>query len=199
AIGNPDKATEAYSRVVYEFPFSDLATAAAAELEHLPIAPIAPGSNRYKLELGRAERLFGAKRYAPARAGFETIRHAAQQSGSDDAELVTLRLAECDYFLKKARATRDAVKPYTLKASRQGEALFFYAVSVRELGDQAEYLRTIRRIVDEVPNESWAEEALNNLATHQIVDDDDAAADATFRERFGKDPTGHYAERAACA
>ena len=197
AAGNADKATEAYSRVVYEFPFSDLATTAAAELEHLPIAPITPGSNRYKLELGRAERLFGAKRYAPARAAFETIRRAAPQTGSDDAELVTLRLAECDYFLKKPRATRDAVKPYTEKASRRGEALFFYAVSVRELGDQPEYLRTIRRIVDEFPNESWAEEALNNLATHQIVDNDDAAADATFREMFGKYPTGHYAERAA--
>ena len=197
AIGNADKATEAYSRVVYEFPFGDLATTAAAELEHLPIAPITPGSNRYKLELGRAERLFGAKRYAPARAAFETIHRAAQQTGGNDAELVALRLAECDYFLKKPRLARDAVKPYTVKASRQGEALFFYAVSVRELGDQGEYLRTIRRIVDEFPNESWAEEALNNVATYQIVDNDDAAADATFREMFAKYPGGHYAERAA--
>ena len=197
AIGSADKATEAYARVVYEFPFSDLATTAAAELEHLPIAPVTPGSNRYKLELGRAERLFGAKRYAPARAAFETIHRAAQQSGGDDAELVALRLAECDYFMKKPRLARDAVKPYTVKASRQGEALFFYAVSVRELGDQGEYQRTIRRIVDEFPNGSWAEEALNNLATHQIVDNDDAAADATFREMFAKYPGGHYAERAA--
>jgi soluble lytic murein transglycosylase len=197
AIGNADKATEAYSRVVYEFPFSDLATTAAAELEHLPVAPIAPGSNRYKLELGRAERLFGAKRYVPARAAFEAVKRAAQQTGGDDAELVALRLAECDYFGKKARIARDALKPYTAKASRQGEALFFYAVATRELGDQAEYLRTVRRIVDEFPNESWAEEALNNLATHQIVENDDAAADATFREMFAKYPGGHYAERAA--
>ena len=197
AIGNADKATDAYSRVVYEFPFSDLAAAAAAELEHLPIAPIAPGSNRYKLELGRAERLFGAKRYAQARTEFESVRHAAQQSGGDDHELVTLRLAECDYFLKHPRLTRDAVKPYTTKASRQGEALFFYAVSVRELGDQAEYLRVVRRLVDEFSNESWAEEGLNNLATHQIMENDDAAADQTFREMFAKFPGGHYAERAS--
>src|SRR5207249_12314100 len=140
------------------------------------------------------ERLFAAKRYAPARAGFEAVRRAAQ---GDDQELVTLRLAECDYFLKKPRATRDAVRPYTTKASRQGEALFFYAVSVRELGDQAEYLRIVRRLVDEFSNESWAEEALNNLATHHIVQNDDAAADQTFREMYQKFPTGHYAERAA--
>ena len=197
AAGKDDEATHAYSRVVYEFPFSDLADAAAAELEHLPIAPIAPGSNRYKLELGRAERLFAAKRYAQAKPGFESVRRAAQQVGGDDQEIVALRLAECDYFMKKPRLARDALKPYTSKASRQGEALFFYAVSIRELGDQAEYLRIVRRLVDEFAKESWAEEALNNLATHQIVENDDAAADATFREMYEKFPGGHYAERAA--
>src|SRR5206468_1338177 len=57
AVGNLDKATEAFSRIVYEFPLSDLATLASTELENLPLAPIAPGSTRYKLELGRAERL----------------------------------------------------------------------------------------------------------------------------------------------
>ena len=62
ALGQKDKAAEAYARVVYEFPFSDFATTASAELETLPLAAIVAGSNRYKLELGRAERFFGAKR-----------------------------------------------------------------------------------------------------------------------------------------
>jgi soluble lytic murein transglycosylase len=194
AAGNPAKATEAFSRLVYEFPFGDLAALASAELESLPIAPIAPGTNRYKLELGRAERLFGAKRYPQARAAFEGLRHAAQ---GDDREIVQLRLAESDYFLKRPRNARDGVKPYIEKASRQGEALFFYAVATRELGDQAEYLRIVRKLVNEFPTQSWAEEALNNLATHYIVQDDDESADRTFREMYEKFPTGHYAERAA--
>jgi soluble lytic murein transglycosylase len=194
AAGNAEKAIEAFSRVVYEFPFSDLGTAAAGELESLPIGPIVPGTNRYKLELGRAERLFGAKRYGEARPAFETLRRSAQ---GDDRELVALRLAECDYFLKRIRNARDGVKPYIDKASRQGEALFFYAVATRELGDHAEYLRTVRRIVDEFPTQSWAEEALNNLATQHIVQDDDEQADATFRELYEKYPMGRYAERAA--
>ncbi len=194
SAGKIDTATEAFSRLVYEFPFSDLGAVASAELETLPIGPIAPGTNRYKLELGRAERLFGAKRYAPARAAFEGLRDAAR---GDDRELVTLRLAECDYFQKRARAARDAVKPYVDKASRQGEALFFYAVAVRELGDHEEYLRTVRRLVQEFPDQSWAEEGLNNLATHYILQDDDEQADATFREMYEKFPMGHYAERAA--
>jgi soluble lytic murein transglycosylase len=194
AAGNKEKATEAYSRVVYEFPFSDLAVVASAELEHLPIAPVAAGSNRYRLELGRAERLFGAKRYAQARAGFEPLRSLAK---GDERELVNLRIAECDYFLKHPRNARDGVKPYIESASRQGEALFFYAVATRELGDLSEYHRIIRRLADEFTTQTWAEEALNNLATLHVIQDDDEQADRVFREMLEKFPLGHYTERAA--
>ena len=194
AAGQPEKATEAYSRLIYEFPFSDLAPLAGGELESLPIARIATGSNRFKLELGRAERLFGAKRYAQARPVFEGLRQTARD---DDREVVQLRLAECDYFLKRARSARDEVKPFLDKGARQGEALFFYAIATRELGGHDEYLRVVRRIVAEFPNQSWAEEALNNLATHYILQSDDESAEKTFREIYEKFPTGHYAERAA--
>ena len=194
AASHPEKATEAFSRLVYEFPFSDLAPLAGGELESLPIAPIAPGSSRFKLELGRAERLFGAKRYAQARPVFEGLRQAARD---EDREIVQLRLAECDYFLKRPRNTRDGVKPYLEKGARQGEALYFYAVAIRELGGRDEYLSVVRRIVDEFPTQSWAEEALNNLATHYILQSDDERAERTFREMYQKFPTGHYAERAA--
>jgi soluble lytic murein transglycosylase-like protein len=155
---------------------------------------VAPGSNRYKLELGRAERLFGAKRYTQARQVFEGLRSMAQ---GDERELVNLRIAESDYFLKRARNARDGVKPYVENASRQGEALFFYAVASRDLGDTEEYLRTVRRLAQDFGDQTWAEEALNNLATYYIVQNDDAQADATFREMYEKFPTGRYAERAA--
>lgn len=193
-LGRTDKATEAFSRVVYEFPFSDLAPLAATELETLPLAPIEPGTNRYKLELGRAERLFGARRYSEARPAFEALRRPA---AGDDRELVQIRLAEIDYFQKRYRNARDGVRPYIENASRQGEALYFYAVATRELGDDAAYLRIVRQIVTDFPAQSWAEEALNNLASHYIIRNDDISADATFREMYDKYPTGHYAERAA--
>jgi soluble lytic murein transglycosylase len=194
AAGNKEKATEAYSRVVYEFPFSDLAVAASAELEHLPIAPVVGGSNRYRLELGRAERFFATKRYPQARAAFEPLRALAE---GDDRELINLRLAECDYFLRRPRNARDGVKPYIENASRQGEALFFYAVATRELGDFAEYEKIVRRLADEFTAQTWAEEALNNLATQYLVQSDDEQADRTFRELLEKFPLGHYTERAA--
>ena len=194
AIGNSEKAIVAFFGVVYEFPFSDLVPLATAELDHLPVPALTPGSQRYKLELGRGERVFGAKRYSAAQPIFESLRPQASQ---DDRELIDLRLAESDYFLKHVRAARDGVKPYTEKASRQGEALFFYAIATRDLGDSAEYIRTVRRVVQEFPEQSWAEEALNNLATYYLVQDEDEQAEQTFREMYQKFPTGHYAERAA--
>ena len=195
AAGDLTKATEAFGRVVYEFPFSDLAIVASDELQTLPIAPIAAGTTRYKLELGRAERLFGAKRYPPAKLAFEGVQGSLDRVTI--ASWSTCALAECDFFLKRARNARDALKPYTEKSARQGEALYFYAVSIRELGDQSGYLAIVRRLVDEFSAQSWAEEALNNLATFQILKSDDQGADATFREMVEKYPTGHYADRAS--
>jgi peptidoglycan lytic transglycosylase len=192
--GNLEKAVEAFSRVVYEFPFSELVPQALSELDSLPVPSIDPGTNRYKLELGRGERLFGAKRYTQARQVFDGLKNIAQD---DDRELVNLRIAECEYYLKRPRNARDGVRPYIDGASRQGEALFFYAVAVRELGDVDEYLRTVRRLTQEFSDQSWAEEALNNLATHYILQNEDAQADATFREMYENFPMGHYAERAA--
>lgn len=193
--GDAEKAMTAFSRVFFEFPLSDLSPVASTELNQMPnYPPIEPGSNRYKLELGRAERLFGFRRYTQARVAFESVRAAAR---GDDRELVNLRLAECDYFLKRPRSTRDLTRPYVNKASRQGEALFFYAVAARELGDLNEYFRVVRRLADDFPDQSWSEEALNNLASYHIVQDADARADETLREMYGKFPSGRYAERAA--
>ena len=195
ASGDTDKAGRAFARVYYEYPLSDLSSLASSELDALPnVQPIAPGNNRYKLELGRAERLFTSKRYAQARTGFEGLRNAAQ---GDDRELVNLRVAECDYFLKRPRNARDEVRPYIDRASRRAEAMFIYAVSVRELGDQTEYLKIVRQLADEFPSQTWTEEALNNLATHYILQSDDEKADAAFRESYEKFPVGRYAERAA--
>jgi soluble lytic murein transglycosylase len=138
--------------------------------------------------------LFAARRYPEARAAFAALKAAARD---DDLELVNLRIAETDFFGKRLRAARDGVKPYTEKAARQGEALFFYAVSLHGLGERDEYFRVVRRIADGFPTQTWAEEALNNLATHYILEDEDDKADQTFREMFAKSPSGRYAERAA--
>jgi soluble lytic murein transglycosylase len=195
AAGDADKALRTYSLVYYGFPFSDLSPAARLALDRFPNRPpLAAGTNRFKLDLGRAQQLFGGRRYAQAREAFADLKGVAQ---GDDLELVNLRLAESDYFLKRLAAARDGVRPYLEKASRQGEALFFYAVALYDLGDRDEYFHVVRRLADEFPTETWSEEALNHLATHFIVSDDDGKADETFREMFARFPSGRYAERAA--
>ena len=161
---------------------------ASAELENLPLAPIAAGTHSLQARSGTRR---AALRRQALRAGARGVRgrpRAAAQG--DDRELVNLRLAECDYFLKRPRTARDGLKPYIEKSARQGEALYFYAVALRDLGDRAEYQRIVRRLVDEFPSQSWAEEALNNLATHYILQSDDENADATFREMYEKFPIG---------
>jgi hypothetical protein len=107
AAGDLEKALTAFSLAYYGFPFSDLTPAVELALSRLPNRPpLAPGSNRFKLELGRAQQLFSGKRYSLARTAFARLQDVAQ---GDDLELVRLRIAESDYFLKQLRAARDGV------------------------------------------------------------------------------------------
>jgi peptidoglycan lytic transglycosylase len=194
--GDIEKAAETFVRVYYEYALTDAAIAAGTELALLPnIETIAPKNQRYRLELGRAERLFATRQYTPARSSFEALRTVAT---GDDRELIQLRLAECDYYLKRQRLAREALRPFTDRASRQGEALYFYAIASRDVGDIGEFQRTVRRIVDEFPTQSWAEDALNSLAQYHLVHDDtEEQSDALFRELYSRYPKGNYAERAA--
>jgi soluble lytic murein transglycosylase len=189
AGGDTRKALEAFAHVYYEFALSDRAAAAGAELQHLNSI-----SDEFHLELGRAERLFGAKQYGPARAAFEQL---APNALGDDGELIRIRLAECDFYQKRARNARDGLRPYIDHASRQGEALYFYALASYDAGDRAEYLKSIRRVADEFPGQSWAEDALDNLAGYYANQNDDQQADNVFRELYAKYPRGSHGERAA--
>jgi|KBSSwiStaDraftv2_1062776.scaffolds.fasta_scaffold79810_2 soluble lytic murein transglycosylase len=188
-----NKAADAFGHVYYEFALSEHASEAAMQLALLDLPPAPSGSERYKLELGRAERMYAVKQYVPARAAFEALKSRATD---EDRSLIQLRLAECDYFLKRTRAAKDVLGSFDA-GPRRGEALYYYAVAVRDLGDQSSYVRAARRVADEFPTESWAEEALNSLGSYYLKRDDDDAADAVFRESYQKFPRGNYAERAA--
>ena len=194
ANGDAAGAAAAFTRVYFEFPLSDLATSAASELDDLrALGPIDAGSPRYKLELGRAERLFGSKRYAQARDAFANLSGVA---GGDDKELIALRVAESDFYLKRYLSARDALLPWTDTARRRAEAQFFALSATRELGEKAEYERLAHALVSAFPADTWSEETLNNLASSFIVSDDDDKADAAFREYLQRFPDGRYSARA---
>ena len=196
AAGDVNKASDAYARVYFDDALSELAPSAGAELQRLPTQmPIAAGNDRYKKELARAEKIFAAKLYTPSRAAFEAL---APSAVGDDHELVSLRIAECDYFLKRARQARDEAHPFIEHASRKAEALFFYGAASLDLNDRATFVTTIRRVADEFPSETWAEEALNGLADYYIKKaNDDDQADRILAELYSKYPKGAHAERAA--
>ena len=115
----------------------------------------------------------------------------------DDKELVDLRVAECDFYLRRYDAAREGTRPYLERASRKAEARFFFLSALRELGNHDEYIAQTRALVTDFPGDSWSEEALNNLGTHYIVTNEDEAAAQVFAELYEKFPTGSRAERAA--
>ena len=191
AAGDNKAAAAAYLRVYYEFALTDAATAAASHLASLADFIVRTG---YEADLGRAAMLFGARRYADARAAYQDIQ---KQASGDDRELADLRVAESDFYLQRYQAARDALRPYLDRASRKAEARFFYLSSIRELGQHDEYVERARALIDEFPGDSWAEEALNNLGTHYILTDQDEAAARVFAELYEKFPSGSRGERAA--
>ncbi len=191
AAGDKPRATQAYLRVYYEFPLSDAAAGAGSALSGLQDQIV---RTSYKADLSRALLLFGAKRYQDARTAFQDLQ---KQVSGDDRELVDLRIAECEYFLKRYAAARDGLQPYLDTASRRAEARFFYLSAMRELGASDQFMSLTRQLVADFPDTSWAEEALNNLGTHYILENEDQLAAQTFREAFEKFPNGQHAERAA--
>jgi len=192
ALGDRQKAAEALVRVYYEYPLSDGAVAAAANLE--PYRDLIVRQS-YKADLGRAIQLYGARRYADARAAFVELQK--EVSGGDDRELIELRIAESDYFLQRHQAALDGVRLWIARGARQAEARFFYLSALRGLGRDEEFLSQTEALVRDFPESSWSEEALNNLGTYYILQNDDAEAAATFDELYKKFPTGPRAERAA--
>ncbi len=191
AAGDRKRTAEALVRIYYEYPLTDSAVAAASNLEPLRDLIVRQG---YKLDLGRAAQLYGARRYADARAAFAALQ---PEASGDDRELVDLRVAESDYFLQRHAAAVEGLKPYLERGARQAEARFFHLSALRGLGRDDEFVALTQALVREFPDSTWAEEALNNLGTYYILQNDDETAAKTFDELYAKFPTGTRAERAA--
>ena len=195
AAGDRSRAAEAYTRVYYEFPFSTLAMDARAELDRLQaLEPLAPQNARFRLDLGRAERLFAARRSADAQSAFEALRRYAD---GEDRGLIALRLAECDFLRGRYRQARQALREFIADGPRQAEALYFYASALEHLKLTADSMRAARQLIELFPDSSWAEDALNDLATHYIKQEDTATGDQVLRELYAQFPAGRYAARAA--
>jgi soluble lytic murein transglycosylase len=193
AAGDPARALRAYHRVYYEFPLSEQAIAAQDAVERLQSPSLIP-SDRFRLELDRAERLFAARRWSQARLAYTELAAAAT---GDARTLVVLRVASCEYQLGRHRSARDMLRPLLDGGAREAEARYIYLSATRGLGDPVAYVRLVRELVADHPGSTWAEDALNDLAAHYTRRDDEAAADTVLRDLMQRFPRGRYTDRAA--
>jgi soluble lytic murein transglycosylase len=194
--GDRNRARGALERVYFEFAPSPEADEAADALSKLGAAP-RPTPATLSRALARADELYAARRYADARKAFAALRGVAT---GEDRLLVNLRLAECDFHVRRYAAARDALRTYLglgQSAPRQDEARFFYISALRELGRHAEYVALARAFVEANPEGPFAQKTLNDLGTHYILIEEDAAAAAVFAEVYRRFPTGPYSDRAA--
>ncbi|MFN7984252.1 MAG: transglycosylase SLT domain-containing protein [Vicinamibacterales bacterium] len=195
AAADPTAAGEAYSHVYYEFPLGENAGAAEDALQRLRALPaLTPASPRFRADLGRAERLFAARRYGDARSTYEALRAVATD---DVADQIQLRLAECDYYTKKLRPAREALLGLASRAPGNGEALYHAGLAARDLGDSATFIKTMQQVDVQFAESTWADAALDSLAAYYVRNDRDDDADALFRRLIERFPYGSHTERAA--
>ena len=191
-LAHRDHALELYRRIYYDSPLTAQAIDAQSGIERLQSSS-AISADLVTRAQRRAQRLFEARRWAQARAGFEAIAKSVE---GDTQDLVALRMAECDYYLDRHRAARDGLKPLLKHDAFEAEARYFYLSAIGELGDGKTFVNEARELVKDFPTSEWAAEALNSLASHYLVTDEDDEADLAFRELAQKFPKHRYAERA---
>ena len=192
--GDGGRATLAYRTLRDDWPLGEAAATAQREWPAGESEPLTTGSGRFDRELARAEKFFAARRFAAARDAFVPLRPHAT---GDAAELVPLRIAECDVHLRRTRAGREALRPFLESPSRRAEARYFDLLAARDLGRHDEFLSLARALADQFSDTTWAEEALNAVATFLIVENQDQRADEVQRELVSRFPTGRYTARAS--
>jgi soluble lytic murein transglycosylase len=193
-LGDRRRATAAYRRVYDEFPTSAEAGEAEQALTRLGAWdddwPV-----RAPREWARASTLFTARRFTAARSSYERLRDAT--SGADRNQAL-VRLAAIDVLTGNGKRARDVLAAHRGDPGDTGlEAQFYYLGATRIAGQHDAFEAATRAFVDSHAGSIWAEEALNNLATHHILVDEDDRAEQIFNEMLTRFPTGRNAERAA--
>jgi soluble lytic murein transglycosylase len=188
--GDEPKAVAAYRRVYFEYPLTAESSQAEDALTKLNAwdedDPQAP------LELKRADALFQARRWSDARSAYERAHKGAN---GPDKDRIAVRIGACDVQLRRFRPALEPLKGQ-IAGSDGEEAAFFYLSALRGSGDRAEYEREARIFADSHRQSPYAEDALNSLASHFIVADEDEDAEEVFRLLIDRYPSGRFTERA---
>jgi soluble lytic murein transglycosylase len=193
-LGDRREALAAFRRAYYEYPLTSEAAEAGKEIELLATSPRQSTAEFFDLDLSRAQRLFGAGRYSEAKSAFEFIKPRAT---GDTRSMVDLRLAQCDFHLRRYVQARNALRAILRDTPESPEANFAYFSTLRGLGEHDEYVSLARAFVQSFRDHPLAQEALNNLGTHYILLNEDRQAAVVFTELYDKYPGGPFGDRAA--
>ena len=188
--GDVARAVDAYRRVYYGYPLSPESTEAESALTRLNAWDEDEPDGA--LELKRADALFQARRWPAARTSYERAHDAV--SGAE-RDRVHVRIAACDVQLRRYQQAFEPLKGQRVGAHAD-EATFYYLSALRGLGERAQYAREARSFADSRRQSPFAEDVLNNLASHFIIEDEDDRADEVFRVMIERYPAGRFAERA---
>jgi soluble lytic murein transglycosylase len=185
----------AFATIYYDLPLAAEAAAAKAELAKVEPALMKVSRETYPRALTRAERLYAGKQFTDARGAFESLKPFAAEG---DRDLIDLRIAQCEFGLKRYTATSAALHAYTARTpERAAEAEYLYVSTLRETGRTAEYFVRLKAFVDRNADPALAERALNDLGTFHILANEDGKAAEAFADLYRRFPTGAFAERAA--
>jgi len=191
--GDLARARLAYKALRYDAPLSDAAATAEKEWPTGDADPLTAGGQRFPRELARAEKLYVARRFVQARAAFARLKPVAK---GDTAELIALRIVECDVSMRRPRGTREILKTFFDATGLEAESRYFDLLAARDLGRAAEFQSLAQALFEKYPDTPWAEEALNALTTYLIIDNQDDRAIEVQRQLVSRYPTGKFTARA---
>jgi soluble lytic murein transglycosylase len=114
----------------------------------------------------------------------------------DDRDLADFRLAQIDAIKGQHRIAREIFRRFTSHPQLAAEAQYEIVSSTRILGEENEFKQLTDDFVARYPTHRLAEEALNELARHYVLTDDDGEAAKIYARMIDQFPTGAFAERA---
>jgi soluble lytic murein transglycosylase len=182
AVGQNQKAGDAFRNVFYNMPNSTDADGAGVELHKLH------GTGTIAERRTRAELLFKTRHYADAARDYRDLE---DEVNADDRPAIKLSLAAA---LEKSSRSRDARQVLTSMGAQSGDAeaqrLYLLSETARSTSDEDAALRTIEQLRQYGPSSPWLEQALYSAANMNLLKRDYDHAIDLYRELEQRFPKG---------
>ncbi|MEZ5417591.1 MAG: transglycosylase SLT domain-containing protein [Vicinamibacterales bacterium] len=176
----------------YDYPLSGDAAESGKVLERL--GDHERFSGRLAKLRARADALFKARRWAPARAAY--VELAAEETGAAH-DVAEVRIGACDVQLKQYRSAAARLGALLGEGPHQAEAHYHHGLALRGRGAENDYVQSVRALTAAHPESPFTEDALDALAVWYVLRDEDALAAEVFGQIVQRFPGGRHAQRAA--